>query len=43
MQIAFTGPGGGFEIVAVPEPSSLALLVGASVFGLAGFRRRRQK
>jgi autotransporter-associated beta strand protein len=31
-----------FEIVAVPEPSTTALLAGAALLGLFGFRRRRQ-
>ncbi|MGB8169481.1 MAG: autotransporter-associated beta strand repeat-containing protein [Chthoniobacteraceae bacterium] len=41
-QVAYAGPGGGFEIVAVPEPSSVALLGGAALLGLAGYRRRRR-
>jgi hypothetical protein len=31
-----------FEVVAVPEPSSLAHVTGAAMFGLAGYRRRRR-
>lgn len=33
--------GGYYGIVAVPEPSSAALLVGAAAFGLVSLRRRR--
>lgn len=32
--------GGGFEIVAVPEPSSTALLGAMALIGLIGFRER---
>jgi autotransporter-associated beta strand protein len=38
-EISFNG---GYEIVPVPEPSSTALLGGASLLALAGFRQRRK-
>jgi autotransporter-associated beta strand protein len=34
--------GGQYEIVAVPEPSSVTLLGAAGLLGVAGFRRRRK-
>ncbi len=34
--------GGGFEIVPVPEPSSVALIATTTLLGLAGLRRRRR-
>jgi fibronectin-binding autotransporter adhesin len=50
--IAFTGYGTGyaaidlngsqFEVVAVPEPSSAAMIAAAAVLGLGGMRRRRR-
>jgi hypothetical protein len=42
MEISFGGTGGGFEIVAIPEPSSTALLGGMALLVLIGWRERKR-